>query len=53
MPWWDPGQTPAFDPLTDTMLIAGVEVGTGTHVRLKPSRRADAHDLFSRARRRR
>ena len=46
VPWWDPGQDSSFDPFTDTMLIAGVEVGTGTHVRLKPSRRADAHDLF-------
>ncbi|MEP7201829.1 MAG: hypothetical protein ABI894_04420 [Ilumatobacteraceae bacterium] len=46
VPWWDPGQDSSFDPFTDTMLIGGVEVGTGTHVRLKPSRRADAHDLF-------
>ena len=28
------------------MRIGGVEVGNGTRVRLKPSRRADAHDLF-------
>jgi hypothetical protein len=46
VPWWDPGQDSSFDPFTDTMLIGGVEIGTGTHVRLKPSRRADAHDLF-------
>jgi len=46
VPWWDPGQDSSFDPFTDTMRIGGVEVGTGTHVRLKPSRRADAHDLF-------
>jgi hypothetical protein len=46
VPWWDPGQDSAFDPFTDTMLIGGVEVATGTHVRLNPSRRADAHDLF-------
>lgn len=45
-PWWDPGQDSAFDPFTDTMRIGGIEVGNGTHVRLKPSRRADAHDLF-------
>ena len=45
-PWWDPGQDSTFDPFTDTMRIGGVEVGNGTHVRLKPSRRADAHDLF-------
>ena len=46
VPWWDPGQDSSFDPFTDTMLIGGIEVGNGTHVRLKPSRRADAHDLF-------
>jgi len=45
-PWWDPGQDSAFDPFTDSMRIGGVEIGNGTHVRLKPSRRADAHDLF-------
>ena len=46
VPWWDPGQDSSFDPFTDTMRIGGVEVGAGTRVRLKPSRRADAHDLF-------
>ena len=46
VPWWDPGQDSSFDPFTDTMRIGGVEVGTGTRVRLRPSRRADAHDLF-------
>jgi hypothetical protein len=46
LPWWDPGVDAAVDPWTDTTLIGGVEVGKGTHVRLRPSRRADAHDLF-------
>jgi hydrogenase maturation protease len=46
VPWWDPGQDSSFDPFSDTMKIGGVEVGNGTRVRLKPSRRADAHDLF-------
>jgi hypothetical protein len=46
VPWWDPGMDGSFDPFTDTMSIGGVEVGSGTRVRLKPSRRADAHDLF-------
>jgi hypothetical protein len=46
VPWWDPGMDGSFDPFTDTMRIGGVEVGSGTRVRLKPSRRADAHDLF-------
>lgn len=46
VPWWDPGQDASFDPFTDVMKIGGVEVTSGTRVRLKPSRRADAHDLF-------
>jgi hydrogenase maturation protease len=45
-PWWDPGLDGSFDPFADTMLIGDVEVGAGTRVRLKPTRRADAHDLF-------
>jgi hypothetical protein len=46
VPWWDPGQDSAFDPFTDMLRIGDVEVTSGTRVRLKPSRRADAHDLF-------
>jgi hypothetical protein len=46
LPWWDPGVDAEVDPWTDTTLIGGVAVGKGTHVRLRPSRRADAHDLF-------
>ncbi len=46
MPWWDPGVDEAVDPGTDTVRVAGVDVRTGTRVRLRPSRRADAHDLF-------
>ncbi len=46
MPWWDPGQDSSFDPFSDTTCIGGVEVGSGTRVRLRPSHRADAHDLF-------
>jgi hypothetical protein len=45
-PWWDPGQDSSFDPFSDTTRIGGVEVGSGTRVRLHPSHRADAHDLF-------
>ncbi len=45
-PWWDPGVDSEVDPWTDRMVIAGVDVGKGTKVRLRPSRRADAHDLF-------
>ena len=46
LPWWDPGIDGEVDPWTDTTWIGGVEVGKGTLVRLRPSRRADAHDLF-------
>jgi hypothetical protein len=45
-PWWDPGVDASADPATDTVWIAGVEVGRGSPVRLRPSHRADAHDLF-------
>ncbi|HUF31954.1 MAG TPA: hypothetical protein VMN58_01945 [Acidimicrobiales bacterium] len=34
------------DPWSDSVPIAGVAVGRGTRVRLRPSHRADAHDLF-------
>ena len=46
VPWWDPGQDSSFDPFTDVLRIGAVNVTNGTRVRLKPSRRADAHDLF-------
>ena len=41
-----PGVDSEVDPWTDTTWVGGVEVGKGTPVRLRPSRRADAHDLF-------
>ena len=46
LPWWDPGVDSEVDPWTDTTWVGGVQVGKGTSVRLRPSRRADAHDLF-------
>ncbi len=46
VPWWDPGQDSSFDPFADSMYIGAHEVRSGTRVRLHPSRRADAHDLF-------
>jgi hypothetical protein len=46
LPWWDPGVDSEVDPWTDTTWVGGVQVGKGTPVRLRPSRRADAHDLF-------
>ena len=45
-PWWDPGSDSIFDPAADTVFVGGVEVGAGARVRLHPSRRADAHDIF-------
>lgn len=46
--WWDPEAEAAADPWTDTVLIAGTEVGKGSPVRLAPSHRADAQDVFLR-----
>jgi hypothetical protein len=46
VPWWDPENDASFDPANDTLVIGGVEVGKGTRVRLSPTRRADAQDLF-------
>ena len=46
MPWWDPEVDASVDPWSDSVLIAGVEVSKGTPVRLRPSRRSDAQDLF-------
>ena len=45
-PWWDPGMDGAVDPFSDTTTVAGQSVGRGTKVLLRPSRRADAHDMF-------
>jgi hypothetical protein len=42
----DEASDAAFDPFAASMTISGVEVRNGTRVRLRPSRRADAHDLF-------
>jgi hypothetical protein len=46
LPWWDPGIDGAVDPFADTAVVGGRVVGRGTKVVLRPSRRADAHDLF-------
>jgi hypothetical protein len=46
VPWWDPGADASVDPGTDSILVQGVEVRRGSLVRLHPSRRADAQDLF-------
>ena len=45
-PWWDPAADAAVDPASDAVLVAGVRVARDSVVRLRPSRRADAQDLF-------
>ncbi len=44
--WWDPLADEAVQPEIDAVLVNGVRVTRGSHVRLHPSRRADAQDLF-------
>lgn len=44
--WWDPLADTAVRPESDAVAVAGVMVRKGSRVRLRPSRRADAHDLF-------
>jgi hypothetical protein len=46
VPWWDPAADEAVDPWTDSVIVAGVEVTKGSAVRLRPTHRADAQDLF-------
>jgi hypothetical protein len=46
VPWWDPERDGAVDPSTDAVTVAGVRVCRGSLVVLRPSRRADAQDLF-------
>jgi hypothetical protein len=45
-PWWDPATDAAVNPDTDSVIIAGVRIAKGSLVRVHPSRRADAQDLF-------
>jgi hypothetical protein len=44
--WWDPGADESVRPDVDAVVIKGVSVRKGSRVRLHPSRRADAQDLF-------
>jgi hypothetical protein len=46
VPWWDPEMDASVDPAHDTILLGAVEVGKGAKVRLNPTRRADAQDIF-------
>jgi hypothetical protein len=45
-PWWDPDADAAVSPETDSVLVAGVAVRKGSRVWLRPTRRADAQDIF-------
>ena len=44
--WWDPAADASVRPDVDAVVIMGVSVRKGSRVRLRPSRRADAQDLF-------
>jgi hypothetical protein len=46
VPWWDPEQDASVNPDVDSVQIDGVAVSRGSMVRVHPSRRADAQDLF-------
>jgi hypothetical protein len=46
VPWWDEGQDARAEPTTDSVEIKGVTVARGSRVLLRPSRQADAQDLF-------
>ena len=46
VPWWDPAADARVQPEVDAVLINGVSVSKGSVVRVHPSRRADAQDLF-------
>jgi hypothetical protein len=46
VPWWDAGQDARAQPERDAVLVSGVPVAKGARVLLRPSRRADAQDLF-------
>jgi hypothetical protein len=44
--WWDPLADTAVCPDIDAVLVNGARVVRGSRVRLRPSRRADAQDIF-------
>jgi hypothetical protein len=46
VPWWDAGRDARARPETDGIDVAGRRVAKGSRVLLRPSRRADAQDLF-------
>ncbi len=46
VPWWDPASDESVRPEVDSVMIRGVRVAKGSRVRVHPSRRADAQDIF-------
>jgi hypothetical protein len=44
--WWDPLADTIVRPDIDAVLVNGTRVAAGSRVRLRPSRRADAQDIF-------
>jgi hypothetical protein len=46
VPWWDEGRDARAEPTTDSILVNDVPVSRGSRVLLRPTRRADAQDLF-------
>jgi hypothetical protein len=46
VPWWDADEDARAAPESDVVMVAGVPVSKGSRVLLRPSRRADAQDLF-------
>jgi hypothetical protein len=46
VPWWDPEVDASYDPWTESVFVAGVEIAKGSSVVLRPSHRSDAQDLF-------
>jgi hypothetical protein len=44
--WWEQSADTAVRPEVDAVLVNGVRVARGSRVRLHPSRRSDAQDLF-------
>lgn len=44
--WWDPDVDALVQPHADSVLVDGVPVARGSHVRINPKRSADAQDMF-------
>jgi hypothetical protein len=45
-PWFNEQAEASVAPETDVVMISGIPVSKNSRVRLRPNRRADAHDMF-------